>query len=85
MKSIFSLILISCLVGLHACKPKNTDTNTLKNELSSLVDKWHLAAAEADEEVYFGLLSDESIYIGTDPKEKWDKTCYYCKSIFIPS
>ena len=35
------------------------------------LDDWHQAAATADEETYFGLMSGESIFMGTDASERW--------------
>lgn len=77
MKQLYYLIILITTLGLQACKSNSKDTAALKKELSSLVDKWHLAATEANEEEYFGFIADESIYIGTDPKEKWDKKAFY--------
>ena len=31
----------------------------------------HRAAAEADGEVYFSLMADDAIYLGTDASERW--------------
>jgi hypothetical protein len=33
---------------------------------------WHKAAAEANAKVYFGMMTEDAIYIGTDPTENWD-------------
>lgn len=37
------------------------------------VDKWHFSAANADFNTYFDLLHTESIFIGTDATERWNK------------
>lgn len=39
--------------------------------LDSLMDAWHHAAATADEDVFFGTMSKDGIYLGTDPTERW--------------
>lgn len=36
-----------------------------------VLNQWHTAAARADFEAYFNLLSEDAIFIGTDPTEKW--------------
>ena len=41
--------------------------------IHAFIDNWHLAAARADAEVFFGSMSDNSIYIGTDATERWTK------------
>jgi len=40
-------------------------------ELDSLMDTWHHAAATADEDVFFGTMSQDGIYLGTDATERW--------------
>ncbi len=39
--------------------------------IDSLINLWHLAAAEADADGYFGRMTADGIYIGTDPTERW--------------
>lgn len=41
--------------------------------IDSVLTRWHNAAAQADEDVYFGLMTDESIFLGTDATERWSK------------
>ena len=41
--------------------------------IDSLVNGWHQAAAIADEKVFFGLMDEEAIYIGTDATERWSR------------
>ncbi len=49
-----------------------TDCNTdPSKEIHNVLDRWHLAAARADEDVFFGLMSSDAIYIGTDANERW--------------
>ncbi|MCR5861028.1 nuclear transport factor 2 family protein [Flavobacterium sp. J372] len=47
-----------------------------KNTIHSLLDQWHAAAAKADHATYFGMLSADSHYIGTDATENWDKKAF---------
>lgn len=44
-----------------------------KKEINTLLDDWHKAAAEAKFDNYFSYLADESIFIGTDATENWNK------------
>lgn len=37
------------------------------------LDAFHAAAARADEVTYFDLLSDNAVFMGTDPAERWTK------------
>ncbi len=39
--------------------------------LDTLMDRWHRAAATADEDTFFGTMSADGIYLGTDRTERW--------------
>ncbi len=41
--------------------------------IDSLLERWHYAAAIADEDAFFGLMTQDAIYIGTDPSERWTR------------
>jgi len=60
-----------------------TDTRRRKNcqedltpQIDTLINNWHLAAATGDENVFFGSMGTESIYIGTDATERWSKDVF---------
>lgn len=44
---------------------------TPKEEIHKLLDSWHMAAAEANFEVYFSKMSSDAVFIGTDATENW--------------
>ena len=44
-----------------------------KQKVTQFLDQWHAAAAAANFETYFGALAEESIFIGTDATENWNK------------
>jgi len=44
--------------------------------IAAVVDDWHDAAANADEARYFGHLSSDSVFLGTDATERWDKPAF---------
>jgi hypothetical protein len=52
----------------------NEETEMRDTAVNLLVDNWHIAAATADETVFFGSMSDNAIYLGTDETERWTKT-----------
>lgn len=60
-------ILLSALFFSFSKKDKLID------ELSKQLDDWHFAAANADFDNYFNVLSDEFIFLGTAPGERWTK------------
>ena len=39
--------------------------------VSALLDELHAAAAAADSDKYFALFDDDSVFMGTDPHERW--------------
>ena len=41
--------------------------------IHKFIDDWHLAAAKADGNAYFGAIADQGIFIGTDATERWNK------------
>ena len=44
-----------------------------KTEIASVLDNWHLAAANAKFESYMSAMTNDAIYIGTDATENWTK------------
>lgn len=57
-----------------------TDTRSNENcqqepedEVNSLLANWHTAAAEADEDTFFGSMTADAIYLGTDATERWGR------------
>ncbi|RUA14016.1 MAG: hypothetical protein DSY83_10330 [Flavobacteriia bacterium] len=44
---------------------------TEKQKIDEVLDSWHLAAANADFEAYFGKMTKDGVFIGTDAMENW--------------
>lgn len=51
--------------------PSHTQDHAVK--VANALDGFHQAAANADEDTYFGLLTDDAVFLGTDPDERWTK------------
>lgn len=68
MKKVSLFLLFLCC--FQACKKPDVDH---KKNINTLLDNWHLAAAEAKYENYFKAMADESVFIGTDATENWNK------------
>lgn len=49
---------------------QDADAND-KAIIKSVLDLWHKAAAEAKFKPYFALMTDDAVFIGTDPTENW--------------
>ena len=74
--SLLFLLIISC------ASTNNSDQK--KTEISKVVDNWHKAAAEANYNNYFEIMSDDSNFMGTDATENWTKKEFqaYAKPYF---
>jgi ketosteroid isomerase-like protein len=48
-----------------------------KEEITQMLDTWHKAAANADQQAYFDVIADDGIYIGTDASEIWTKQEFF--------
>lgn len=49
------------------------NAQTESDKINNLMDAWHNAAATADEDFFFGAMTEEGIYLGTDKTEKWTR------------
>lgn len=81
MKKIIAISLL--LIGF-GCKSLIKDQITNKVQIEKAINAWHNAAASADYENYFDLMTDDAIFIGTDATENWDKIAFqaYAKPHF---
>ncbi|MBZ9786895.1 nuclear transport factor 2 family protein [Psychroflexus sp. CAK57W] len=43
-------------------------------KIDSTIDRWHKAAEEADFNTYFGLMTDDAVFVGSDASEVWNYT-----------
>lgn len=44
-----------------------------KQQLALVIDQWHKAASEANFKMYFELMTEDAVFIGTDANEYWNK------------
>ncbi len=65
MKKILFLFLA------FICFPSFSQKET--ESLNKLIDAWHLAATNADFKAYFASTTDDFIFLGTAPGERWSK------------
>lgn len=78
-------VIAIVLLGFSCNKEVNTDgykeestqkTNKVSDEIiketvNASIDLWHKAAAEANFEAYFNLMTPNAVFIGTDATENW--------------
>ncbi|HJW96523.1 MAG TPA: nuclear transport factor 2 family protein [Thermoanaerobaculia bacterium] len=66
-------LLASCLLAV-SCATVNVQQETAS--VNRVVDDWHKAAADANEERYFFLTAPEFVFLGTDATERWDRASF---------
>lgn len=44
--------------------------------INQTIEAWHKAAAEANFEKYFSLMTSDGVFIGTDPTENWQNVAF---------
>ncbi len=64
---------ISFIIMLFSGFLSAQNSETQKKEITYFLDQWHKAAAEVNFDAYFSAMAEESIYIGTDATENWNK------------
>ena len=73
-KIIFALAI---LLMFSACATQQNFTASDKSQsiiqLDKIMNEWHHAGAVADEDVFFGRIADDGVYLGTDETERWTK------------
>lgn len=54
------------------------------SRLNQLIDEWHVCAAKADFQQYFNATTEDFVFLGTAPGERWDKPAFqsFCKPYF---
>lgn len=85
MKKILILLIIT---SLFSCAKKENgpqiDFEKEKIKISTVIDGWHLDAAEANFESYFNKMTSTGVFIGTDAEENWTIAEFkeFCKPHF---
>ena len=74
-KSILFLLIFPFITSCSSTKKSISIDykNTIKTEVNLILNNWHLAAAEANFDAYFGKMDTISVFIGTDASENWTK------------
>lgn len=69
-KLLFAILFV---VQLGALTPKSYSQNKDRAQIDLVLNNWHKAAAQGNAKNYFGAMTDDAIYIGTDATENWTK------------
>ena len=71
MKNVSMLILLS--FTLVSCAQNSQSQQTDIVAINKVLDGYHQAAANGELDIYFDLMSDDGVFIGTDAQERWVK------------
>ena len=84
----FSLLALFSVISIAVLAQKNPSGSVAKitpeDRLNSLMDTWHKNATLAKFDEYFAATSDNFVFYGTAPAEKWDKEAFktFCRPYF---
>lgn len=79
-------LILTISLSLTSCLKQNIQGSELENiqNIDKTIQKWHNAAAQAEFDTYFDLMTEDAIFMGTDATERWDKKAFqaYAKPHF---
>ena len=78
MKYLYVFLL---LIVVASCNKKEEEKQVVSSseiikEINNNLDTWHKAAAEANFESYFNLMTKDGVFIGTDATENWQNEAF---------
>jgi hypothetical protein len=80
-KKIFLVFVVFFVAGNQLAIAQKIED---QDAVHKLLNNWHKAAAEANYNDYFSLMTNDAVFIGTDATENWDKKAFqvYAKPHF---
>lgn len=72
------LLLVSCKteVKVNTDKDQTISIKEIETNINTTLDNWHKAAAEANFDNYFNLMTEDGVFIGTDATENWQNDAF---------
>jgi hypothetical protein len=52
-------------------------SSSANSDINKVLDTFHQAAANADQKLYFSLLDEQAVFLGTDGSERWTRKEFY--------
>ena len=77
MKILLTVLVVVTLLG---CKSIMENQPISKANINATLNSWHKAAADANYNDYFSLMTDDAVFIGTDATENWNKIAFQAYS-----
>jgi hypothetical protein len=65
-----ALIVVFTILSCNKVEDK-VNPDVVKKDITTNIEAWHKAAADADFEAYFNLMTEDGVFIGTDASENW--------------
>jgi len=69
-------LLAFAVIFLVAVTAPSQAFETDKSSVDNVLNEFHEAASKADWDTYFGLMSDDAVFLGTDAAERWDRETF---------
>lgn len=73
MKNTTFLLLLFLLIS---CKSSFQPEESNNSKINLTLDSWHKAAANAQFDIYFSLMTMDGVFIGTDATENWQNDAF---------
>jgi ketosteroid isomerase-like protein len=72
------ITILLALTFLASCKTYDVfdAVSKEKSAIDSTLTDWHKAAAEAKFDTYFSLMTNDGVFLGTDPTENWQNKAF---------
>jgi ketosteroid isomerase-like protein len=70
--SAMAAVAVLAAAGAAAARGE-AGASSQEHAVAAAIDDWHAAAAAADEGRYFGHMTENAVFLGTDPTERWTK------------
>ena len=70
-KHLTNMKILFVFFALVSSVAFSQDTSLIKKDIEISLNSWHKAATDADFDAYFGLMTDDAVFIGTDATENW--------------
>lgn len=70
MKNRFATFL--CMLGVLMASAQVSE----REQINQLLDAWHQAATNANFDSYFGMMTDDGVFLGTDATENWQNEAF---------
>lgn len=69
-------VLGGCVLGGCTVQRNSWPASDERGRVSETIDAWHGAAARGDFAGYFGRMTEDAVFLGTDATERWGRAAF---------